>query len=162
MSIVPTANANAAGALGGPNAEPAAPYRFEVVVDGVSLGSFTACEGLSAEYEAEPYREGGANGYVHRLPGRLTHPNIRLSRALDGSSAGGLSLAAWFSKFDDGSDRTQTSRTVGITAYTASGVQVGTWSLHDAIPVKWTGPNFSSDGTGTAKETLEFAHQGFM
>jgi phage tail-like protein len=162
MSIVPTGNNNTSGTLGGPSSEPAAPHRFEVVVDGIDLGSFTACEGLSAEYKTEPYEEGGVNGYVHQFPLRLSYPNIKLSRALDGSSAGQLSLAAWFSKFDKGEVRTQTARTVGITAYTASGVEVGNWSLHDAIPVRWMGPSFSSDGTGAAKETLEFAHQGFL
>jgi len=162
MSVVPTGNHNASGALGGPSSEPGAPHRFEVVVDGVDLGSFTACEGLSAEYDGEPYKEGGVNGYVHWFPLRLTYPKITLSRVLDGRSAGRLSLAAWFSKFDQGGGRTATSRTVGITAYTASGVEVGTWSLHNAVPVKWTGPSFSSDGTGAAKETLEFTHQGFL
>ena len=162
MSIVPTANKNTTGTLGGPSSEPAAAFWFDVVVDGIDLGSFTACEGLSAEYETEPYKEGGLNGYVHQIPLRLSYPNIKLSRALDGSSAGQLSLAAWFSKFDNDEVRTQTARTVGITAYTASGVEVGKWSLHGAIPVRWTGPSFSSDGTGAAKEMLEFAHRGFL
>ena len=62
--------------------EPAAPYRFEVVVDGVPLGSFTACEGLNAEYEMKEVMEGGVNGYIQRLPGRLKHANVKLSRPL--------------------------------------------------------------------------------
>ncbi|MCW2977293.1 MAG: conserved hypothetical phage tail protein [Actinomycetia bacterium] len=162
MSIAPKGNTKARGATGGPTSEPAAPYRFEVVVDGITLGSFTSCDGLAAEYEVHPYQEGGANHYVHKLPGRLTFPHVKLSRALDGGSSGTLSLAGWFSKLDQGIGRKLVSRTVGITAYTSGGKKVATWSLHGAVPVKWTGPNFSSDGTGAAKETLEFAHQGFM
>ncbi len=149
-----------AGVLAGQ--APAAPYRFEVVVDGVPLGSFTACEGLNAEYEMKEVMEGGVNGYIQRLPGRLKHANVKLSRPLDGTSSNQESLAAWFSRIGRGQGRTQVLRTVGITAYTSGGLPVARWALHGAIPIRWTGPSFASDGSGVAKETLEFAHQGFM
>jgi phage tail-like protein len=162
MSVVPAGNKEETGVLGGPSSEPAAAWWFNVEVDGISLGSFTGCEGLSAENAAKDYEEGGVNGYVHWLPSRLKYTNIKLSRVLDGTSASGESLAAWFSKFGKGSSRDQVKHNVGIKAFTASGIEVGTWSLKDAVPVRWTGPSFTSDGSGAAKETLEFAHRGFM
>ena len=66
--------------------EPANTYRFDVTVDGAELGSFTAVDGLSAEYEVQTYEEGGQNGYVHKLPGRLKYQNIKVSRPVDGQS----------------------------------------------------------------------------
>ena len=73
--------------------DPAIGLRFEVTVDGIDIGSFTGCEGLGAEYEVFEYQEGGENGYVHRIPGRLKYTPVKLTRPLDTRSrmaAGGL------------------------------------------------------------------------
>ena len=139
-------------------ADPALSLRFDVVVDGVGgstpLGSFTACQGLAAEYEVMEYAEGGENGYVHRIPGRLRYPNLVLSRALDGSSG---TVAAWFAAQQDAVERT----TAVVTAYDPAGQRVASWALRDVCPVRWAGPAFSATGVGVASETLELAHHGF-
>src|SRR5688572_13633601 len=90
--------------------DPAVGLRFEVVVDGERLGAFTSCEGLAAEYEIYEHEEGGNNGYVHRLPGRLKYSPIKLTRPLDANSA---SLATWFAGFQ----RCVTRGTASITAF---------------------------------------------
>ena len=71
--------------------------RFVVKVDGLSLGDWTKCEGLTVEYEVEEYKEGGQNGFVHRLPGRAKYQNIKLTRPLDHASSG---VAAWISRVE--------------------------------------------------------------
>jgi phage tail-like protein len=133
---------------------PALGVRFDVTIDGVDIGSFTGCEGLQAEYEIYEYVEGGENGYVHRLPGRMKFISIKLSRALDAGSQG---LAEWFS-----STRESVSRKTGtIIAQDSHGKEIARWNLRDVVPVKWTGPTFASDGNAIAKESLELAHNGF-
>src|SRR5215471_13976043 len=62
---------------------PANTMRFDVKIDGIELGSFTALDGLSAHYEVVPYKEGGNNEYIHQLPGRLEYDRVKLSRAVD-------------------------------------------------------------------------------
>lgn len=136
-------------------ADPATSLRFEVRIDGVDVGSFTACQGLGAEYEVYEYEEGGQNGFVHRLPGRLKHSTVQLSRPVDESSG---SLAAWFSGLQQSVQR----KTGSITAFDAAGNQIAQWNLVDLYPARWTGPAFSADGAGVAIETLELAHNGFL
>lgn len=136
-------------------ADPATGSRFQVTVDGIDLGSFTACEGLGAEYEVVEYEEGGQNAYVHRLPGRLKYTNIRLTRPVDESSA---RLAEWFS----GLQRSVSRHTASITAYGVDHEEIASWNLVDVYPARWAGPSFSAEGGGVVKETLELVHHGFL
>jgi phage tail-like protein len=128
---------------------------FEVHIDGLDLGAFTGCEGLSAEYEITEYQEGGENDYVHRIPGRLKYPTIKLTRPLNAESK---NLASWFASYRDAVSR----RTGAITAYDCAGAAVSTWNLVEVCPVRWSGPTFSTDQGGSATETLELAHNGFI
>lgn len=138
--------------------DPGLSLRFDVVIDSAGesteLGTFTSCQGLAAEYEVFEYPEGGENGFVHRIPGRLRYPNLVLTRALDSSSG---AVAAWFH-----SQETKVGRTTAVvTAYDPAGTAVASWSLRDVCPVRWTGPALSSTGNTVATETLELAHHGF-
>ena len=142
--------------------DPGTAFHFSVTIDGTELGAFTTCEGLAAEWDIEVYAEGGENAYEHRLPGRLKYPTIKLSRPLDTLSVGPNSVAAWFSKLHELGGRTGAVRTASITALDADGEVIARWGLVDAYPTRWTGPNFSADGTTTVHETLELAHHGFL
>ena len=139
--------------------DPALSLRFDVVVDhsdgGTSqLGTFTSCQGLAAEYEVLEYAEGGENGFVHRLPGRLRFPNLVLSRAVDAASA---TVAAWFRRQEEQVERT----TAIVTAYHPDGRVVAAWVLAGVCPVRWTGPTLTAGGRTVMTETLELAHEGF-
>jgi phage tail-like protein len=136
-------------------ADPATGTRFEVKVDGIEVGSFTACEGLGAEYEVFEYREGGQNGFTHRLPGPLKYSPIRLTRPVDEHSG---PLATWFSTFRGSASR----HTGSITAFDHQGNRIAQWDLIDLYPSRWTGPSFSADGNAVAKEMLELVHNGFL
>lgn len=138
--------------------DPAVGLRFDVVIDegaqNTELGTFTACQGLAAEYEVYEYQEGGENAFVHRIPGRLRYPNLVLTRALDSSSG---AVAAWFASQQEKVERTNAV----VRAYDPAGRPVASWSLRDVYPVRWTGPTLSSTGVAVATETLELAHNGF-
>jgi len=134
--------------------DPALSIRFDVTVDGVELGSFTACDGLSAEYEVFEYAEGGNNAFVHRMPGRLKFQNVTLTRAVDQDSG---KLASWFSSLARSVER----KTARITAMDGNRKVIATWSLVGVWPVKYAGPSLAADGDGVATETLELAHHGF-
>jgi phage tail-like protein len=126
-----------------------------VIVDGVDLGPFTGCEGLSAEFETTEYQEGGQNSFTHRLVGRLKYPTIRLTRAVDSHSA---QLAAWFSSLQ----RSRKRGTANIIAYNAAQKAVAKWTLVEALPMRWSGPQLTVDSTSVARETLELTHNGFI
>lgn len=129
--------------------------QFSVDVNGLKLGLFTGCEGLAAEYTIEEVLEGGNNSYVYKLPGRVKYTNVKLSRLLTKHS---WRTAAWFSQFANGG---QQRGLATITLHDEMGNPVCHWVLKEVHPVKWTGPNFSTDGSGVAKETLELIYHGF-
>ena len=56
--------------------------QFIVEVDGEEIGTFKELEGLSVTVETEDLVEGGQNQFVHRLPCRMTWPNLVLRRGL--------------------------------------------------------------------------------
>jgi phage tail-like protein len=136
--------------------DPAIGLYFKVTIDDHDLGSFTSCKGLSFAVAVEPVEEGGNNGFVHMLPGRITYSNVTFTRAINRDSA---KLARWFASMNGQISRT----TASITALSADGDQaIATWTLQGVIPVRWTGPDLDAERGGVATESFEIAHHGFL
>ena len=134
---------------------------FVVDVDGDPIGRFTEVEGLEMEIEIETIEEGGQNDFVHKVPGRLTWPNIRLTRGITQTD----NLIQWMRKssgeFFEGNDTKLDRSTVGITMLSASGWPLREWQVEGAFPVSWKGPSFSVKDDDVLTEELEIAHHGF-
>jgi phage tail-like protein len=137
--------------------EPASSLRFDVRIDGMSIGSFSSIDGLAAEYEVKTYEEGGQNSFVHQLPGRLKYTNIKLTRPVDKSSK---ELAAWFSRLRRGQGTKR--QTATVVAFNDNREVVAECNLAGDYPDPYTGPSFSTDSAKVATETLELAHTGFL
>jgi phage tail-like protein len=136
--------------------ETAVSLRFQVRVDRFgSLGLWTKCEGLGIEYDVLEYKEGGQNGFIHRLPGRAKYANIKLTRPIDANST---KLADWIASIQ----ATATRETAEITVLDPAGEVVAMWNLAGVFPARWTGPTLDVAGNQVAIETLELAHNGFM
>lgn len=130
--------------------------RFTVTVDGYgSLGNWSKCEGLTVQYDVHEYKEGGQNGFAHKLPGRATYQNIKLTRPIDSDSK---LVAGWLASIQ-AMVRRQTAQ---VAVLDAEGSVVTAWDLIDAYPVKWTGPSLDVGSSSVAMETLELAHNGFL
>ena len=141
--------------------EPPVASRFLFEVDGVEIGLFGSVRGLAVSSQTEDVREGGQNGFVHHLPGRLEWPNIVFSRGLTQSDA----LFDWMNKtagegFAANSNK-MTRATGAITAISSDGERLRSWSLAAVFPVRWTGPDFDSANSTALSEELEVAHHGF-
>jgi phage tail-like protein len=135
--------------------DPAVTVCFSVVVDGHDLGAFMTCDGLGVEVEIKSVEEGGNNGFIHQLGGRMKYTNVKLSRPINLDSP---KVASWISGMNGTVKRT----TAHIVAMTAEGKRVATWNLEGVVPIRWTGPQFSTDSPKVATETLELAHHGFL
>ena len=133
--------------------ETALGLRFAVTIDGLSLGDWTKCDGLSIEYDVTEYREGGENGFIHRLAGRAKYTNVKLTRPIDADSA---MVASWVASVAAKLVR----QTAQIKVMDASGTTVVAWNLIGVYPVKWTGPSLDVGGNQAAFEQLELAHHG--
>ncbi|MCU4186045.1 phage tail protein [Acidiferrimicrobium sp. IK] len=136
-----------------------AAFLFEV--DGVEIGMFSEIEGLEVTVEVATYSEGGENGFVHQLPGRMTWPHIILRRGVTNNNA----LFDWVNKtagtgFAANSNKL-TRNTGAITAISTSGTRLRSWELQDAFAVRWVGPKFDSGGNNPLQEEIELAHHGF-
>lgn len=134
-------------------------FLFEV--DGVSIGTFAEVYGLEMHVEVTTYAEGGENGYVHQLPGRITWPNIVLRRGVTDSDA----LFAWVNKTSGSgfaSNHNKVTRNTGaITALGSDGARLRTWELQGVMAIRWSGPRFSVASNQGISEEIELAHHGF-
>ena len=134
---------------------------FIVEVDGVELGRFREISGLQIDVEVETYTEGGENGFVHKLPGRMTWPNLVLKRGVTAQDV----LMNWLQDaVGDGMTQRngKTKRTTAaIVLMSTDGQRMRSWNVVDAIPVRWGGPTLATGSTDAADEELEIAHHGF-
>ena len=68
--------------------------RFLFEVDGVEIGVFREVTGLQVTVNVVEVNEGGQNSFVHKLPARMSWPNIVFKRGLTQSDA----LFDWLQK----------------------------------------------------------------
>jgi phage tail-like protein len=137
----------------------AATFLFEV--DGVEIGRFMEVSGLEVNVAVEEVEEGGENSYVHKLPGRMTWPNITLKRGITQNDT----LLTWLNKSSGeqfaASGNKLARSTAAITLLGPSGGRLRAWEFTGAFPIKWKGPDFSADSSDMAVEELEITHHGF-
>ena len=144
--------------LGG---DPPLSGRFLLEVDGVEIGVFREVSGLQVSVGYEEYNEGGQNGFVHKLPGRATWPNLVFKRGITDSDA----LFTWVSK-SAGEEFTangnKIARSTGaVTVVDYSGARLRSWNFDGVFAVRWTGPRLDVDSDAPLEEELEVAHHGF-
>ena len=133
--------------------DPALNVFYRVSIDGlISLGTWTKVEGLGMEYQVTEYREGGVNGYMHKIIGPAKFTNLRLSRPVDMTSP---LLMTWLVS----NQIAVVPMTMAVTAMTAAGDDITTWSLVGVVPIKWTGPSLDIMSNAVSTETLEVAYQ---
>jgi phage tail-like protein len=136
--------------------------RFLFEVDGMEIGQFSEVSGLSVEVAVEPIEEGGENQFIHKVPGRMSWPNITLKRGVIQSDnlfawlkeASGVGYASKGSKLE--------RRSAAITLLALDGSRLRAWNIDDAFAVKWSGPSFAATADSAATEELEIAHHGFQ
>jgi phage tail-like protein len=141
--------------------EPHLSRNFLFEADGVPIGVFNEVSGLSVEIDTDKVREGGQNGYVHELPGRMEWPHITFKRGLTQSD----NLFHWFEKMSGenfAGQRNKVERSTGaISIVDHLGLRLRSWNLRDVMPVKWSGPALSTSSNEMLMEELEIAHHGF-
>jgi phage tail-like protein len=133
--------------------DPALSIVYKCIIDGVlPLGLWNKIEGLGFEYQVTEYREGGVNGYTHKILGPAKYTNLRLSRPVDSNS---MYLSMWVQS----AMIKVVPQTMAISALNAAAEEITTWNLAGVIPVKWTGPTLDIMGNAIAMETLEVAYE---
>jgi len=139
----------------GERIDPYPAYTFFVEIDGITQAAFSECSGLEASVDVTEYSEGGLNGYVHKLPGRVKYADLTLKHGAAGSD----DLWDWFHDVMQG---TIERKNLSIVLYDPSGTEVRRWNFTGAYPVKWTGSELRAGEGKVAIDTLVLAHQGLI
>lgn len=127
-------------------------YRVYLGNSSQFLGTFLEVSGVAVEYETYEYAEGGNNGYLHRLRGRMKHPNLTLKSGLTDQKV----LLQWVL----GEGSLVGPQNLQLIFTTASGNVLRRFGFVHAVPVRWTGPNANIGANAVATEALEIAHHG--
>lgn len=125
---------------------------FAVEIRGLIEAGFSEVSGLSSEVEVEEYREGGFNHFVHQLPKGSKFGRLVLKRGFSDSET----LWKWHLDAVNGKHRRYN---VWILLRKRE-EEKWKWICKNALPVKWTGPDFKADGNAIAIESLELVHEG--
>lgn len=132
--------------------DPIASFTYGVEINGIVVGWFTECNGLTFSRAVVPYQEGGVNDYVHQLPGGIKHSSITLNRGIADSS-----LWGWFREgLYDGQVK---SHNVSIILFHVDRTEAQRWELIDVYPVKWTTSGTQSAGDQVAVESIEIGER---
>jgi phage tail-like protein len=128
-------------------------FHFAVEIDGITEAFFDEVTGLDAKMEVVEVKEGGLNGYTHKLPGRVSHSNITLKRGVTNNS----DLWDWYRNFVSKANRQSELKDISIVEFDGTRTEAQRWNLTGAFPVKWVGPTFKSSDSQLAIETFELA-----
>jgi phage tail-like protein len=139
--------------------------RFRVSVDGINLGSWSTCAGLSVEFKNKRVTEGGNYEYSVILPDRVEYRAVTLRRAM--SQQESATVQRWLTGVVSGwynaaSPRDFGPRTAEIELFDSTGTVVATWTLRNVYPSRWSGPDLDATGSRVAIESLELVHEGFL
>ena len=134
---------------------------FLVEIDGEPIGRFTEARGLEVSIDVEEVEEGGENSFVHKLPGRMRWPNITLVRGITQTN----NLFEWLQLCGGegfaGNGNIVDRSTAAITLMSSQGIRLRSWDIDGAIPIRWSGPDFTNASDDILTEELEIAHHGF-
>ncbi|HYV43398.1 MAG TPA: phage tail protein [Myxococcaceae bacterium] len=147
-------------------------FRFDVEVEPLSLGggssppdsitgSFSECTGLEGTMEQKVIKEGGHNYGAYMRAGQVTFATVILKR---GISANG-ELFNWFNRvatgaYDERADVHITLRGPPSEEGVDDPRTVLTYTLINALPVKFKGADFNARGTEVGIEELHLVHEG--
>lgn len=130
---------------------------FQGLVPPVPDMAFQEVSGLETDISVEDYQEGGENRFVHKLPKQVSHPNLKLKRALTTMASG---LVVWCKMSVEGGFSTPIKpHNIGVSLLNGMRIPVANWAITNAYPVKWTVGDFDAMKNELAVETIELSYQ---
>jgi phage tail-like protein len=137
--------------------------RFLVEVDGIDLGGWGRCSGLTVDFKTILNEEGGNYQYQPIMADKVSYTPVKLARAMKADDSArvqqwlSLKASTWMNAPNSGG-----GGTAAITLCDAQGEPVTTWRLRNVFPAKWDGPSLDAMSMGIAYETLDLIHEGFL
>jgi phage tail-like protein len=138
----------------GTRTDPFRAFNFRVEFDGLTVGSFSECSGLTAEGDSVDYREGTDIPLtVRKLVALRKFTNIVLKRGYTTNNE----LWAWYKNISSGvADR----RNGSIILMDEERNEVMRWQVENAWINKIEAPTFNATANEVAIESCELIHEG--
>jgi phage tail-like protein len=138
----------------GERIDPYRTFNFRVEIDGLTVGAFSECSGLSSDGDSVDYREGtDVPLTVRKLMGLRKYSNVTLKRGYTQNNE----LWTWYLNIVNGvADR----RNGAVILMDEQRNDVMRWSFENAWPNKIEAPSFNASGNEVAIETMELVHEG--
>ena len=127
-------------------------FRYAIEIEGIGEAIFTECTLPPLEIDILEQKEGGYNGGVHLLPGRVKPGRITLKHGVAESNE----LLRWYRDVVNGKVK-DSERNMSVVMYDSMLEEVVRLNFERAYPVKWTGPALKTADNTIAIETLELA-----
>jgi phage tail-like protein len=138
---------------------PPSAFYFKVVIGVALVGpdtSFQDVSGISSEMNVEEVVEGGENGYVHKLPRGVKHPNLELKRGIANFAS---PLVLWCqSVFEGGLSSTIVTMPVSVYLLNEDAIPLRAWVFSNAYPIKWEVESFNSTKNEVAIEKISLSY----
>lgn len=140
--------------MAGTRRDPYLNFNFVVEIDGNTVGALTEADLPEGTIEITSYREGDEREYSgRRLPGRVTFSHLILRRGLTIDRT----FFDWWRSVADG---TLDRRNVSVILRDYTGQPFARWNFRDALPTKYSAPDFRAQGNEVAIESLELVVEG--
>ncbi|MFC1951311.1 phage tail protein [Chloroflexota bacterium] len=130
-------------------------YNFTVEIDGITVGQFTAVDGLNIEQEVIEYQNGD-DPLLRKRPGRISYGNITLTRQYAANST----LNDWIeaARFSDGQYQ---RKIVSIVLADQQDNILKRWNCFECFPVSWELTTLEGEPGDTLYEQLVVAMEWF-
>ncbi len=121
--------------------------KFKIEIEGVTVGAFTAVDGMEANTEVITFTD-GSDHIVRKRPGRTTYSNLILKRGFINTDE----LWQWYRAVIDGA----VERKAGSLIVCAeNGTEIMRYNFFEAWPCRWKNFVMSAKDAGTLIEELE-------
>ena len=128
---------------------------FGLEIDGVKLGFFTGCSGISLEYEVMTFKEGnGATVVARKRPGRAKYTEVVLKRGFTQDKA----LHDWFKEVVDANKATP-YKTGSIVVYDRTQKEVARFNLDQCWPSKMSVSDLNAATDEVMVEEVTIQHE---
>jgi phage tail-like protein len=144
-------------------------FRFQVEADGLDLGLWSSCKGLDIKADLKKFHDPGNYSYERILFADIKYEAVKLERAMEKKASAAVRswLETWWHPwaqpgFNPLGEGYEFGSSMTIRLLDSQWREVSTWTLRNAYPSAWAGPQLSATDSKVALERLEIAHEGFL
>ncbi|HZC72427.1 MAG TPA: phage tail protein [Jatrophihabitans sp.] len=133
-------------------------FAVEIEPGGYNLGSWNKADGLEVNWDMPDYRAGDAGNARWFFPANTKYQSVKLVRAVCDDST---IVQQWLADNSHSFPKARCEVTINLMDTSGQTVIIH-WTLHNALPKKWSINSMDAGASQISVETLEFDHEGFL